>query len=602
MRLQEILLVLALVFSQGALNSAFANTPDDSPAAEKTSVPTEESSSQSVSLSEKEQRNAELIEAIERKDVATVQKLLNKGADPDAKEMKNYLRPALMVAIRAESPKVIDVLLEAGAQVNYVQDVFGFSVLQAAIRKGNPEILAQVLKAGAGKDTSNEAVVYHVVLFSSLNPETLQILSSKRNLKNFKNGEEILIKAIKKKSPKAVEWLLKIGVSFRPIAEKVLLEAVKAGNVKTMELILDRMVLTHETDNKYEKFKFNIKPFAKMKVYGGTALIHAVELGNIEPVQLLLERGASVSDGGESLRDYAVRREDRSEIVKMLDEQNERLIKAIEKKDVAAVQKLLKEGVNPNAIEMKSYARTALMVAIGAESPEIIRLLVKAAAQVNYVEDAFGFSVLQAAIRKGNPEILAQVLEAGAGKDTSNKAVVYHVVLFGSLNPKSLQMLISKRNLKNFKDGEEILIKAIKKKNPRAVEWLLKIGVSFKSIAEKVLLETVKAGNVKTMELILDRMVLTHETNNKSKKFKFNIKPFAKMKVYGGTALIHAVELGNAEAVKLLLDRGASVSDSGESLRDYAVRRGDRSEIVKILDGKSSASSSSCYVAFKGSK
>ena len=372
MRLQEILLVSALVFSQSALNSAFADTPNDSLA--------EESSSQRASLSKKEQKqkNAELIKAIKRKDIKDVKKLLKEGADANARESvksalniaievqslesinllleagaenegaalieaikrKNVkavqellnigadpntreteeLKTALMVAIETGNLEVVDVLLKAKAQVNYVKSFYGSSVIQTAIIEGNLEILEKVLQAGAGQDTSDWGIMVQAIFFRPSSSKILQMLVSKRGIEYLPNDRDILGRAIRKNSPEAVEWLLKVGIDFESMAEEILNEAVKSGNIKIMELILDGMIFKNIPRSKFTNFPFYLEYLMRTKVDSRSALIQAVELGNADAVNLLLGKGAdhNINVQDESLRDYAQRR-GQTEIVKIFD-------------------------------------------------------------------------------------------------------------------------------------------------------------------------------------------------------------------------------------------------------------------------------------------
>ena len=285
MRLQEILLFVALVFSQGAFHPAFADTPNDSPAAEKTPVPIEESNSQSDSLSkedEQKQKNERLIRAIEKKYLKAVKLLLEEGADPNATDGEGSpwearFRAALMIAIGAESPKIVDLLLEAGA----------------------------------GKDTSDWQLMFDTIYSQPLNLKIIQMLISNRGIGYHTADMDIILSAaIKRENPKVVEMLLEAGINFKKSAEKVLGEAVETGNIKIMKLILDKIVFKRENQSKFQSFKFQMKHLLKKKVDGRSVLVRAVELGNREAVRLLLDRGVSsdIMVESESLRDYAKRK------------------------------------------------------------------------------------------------------------------------------------------------------------------------------------------------------------------------------------------------------------------------------------------------------
>ena len=331
MRLQKVLLFSALVFSQGALYPAFADRVNDAFETEKTSVPIEESSSQELSLAEKKQKNTELIEAIKGKDIKAVRELLNAGADPDTRDGGKLFtiktRTALMVAIEEESPKIVDLLLEAGAQVNYVKGFYGLYVIDVAIEKGNPEILAQVLKAGAGKDTGDWQVMFNAIYSLPLNPKVIQMLISNRGIGYGTDDMDIILSAaIMRKNPEVVEMLLEAGINLRSRSEQLLNEAVESGNTKIMGLILDKIILKREIKGKFQNFKFHMRHLLKAKVDGRSALVRAVELGDAGAVKLLLDRGVSsdIMVESKSLRDYA-HKKGRTEIVEIFDSKSSAL-------------------------------------------------------------------------------------------------------------------------------------------------------------------------------------------------------------------------------------------------------------------------------------
>ena len=311
MQLQKVLLFSALVFSQGALYPVFADRVND------------------AFGEEQRQKNAELIRAVKGKDIKAVRELLNAGADPDARATRRRLRTALMVAIYVESSEIVDLLLKARAQVNNVKDIYSVSVIEVAIDKGNPEILAQVLEAGAGKDTNDWEVMLGAIFSKPLSPKVIQMLISNRGIGYYTADMDIILSAaIQRKSPEVVEMLLKAGINLNERSEQLFNDAMMAGNIKIMELILDKIVFKHEIKGQLKNFKFHMRHlFSNSIVNGRSVLVRAVAWGNLEAVKLLLDRGidpAKITVKGESLRDYA-QRKDLTEIVKLLDSKSSAL-------------------------------------------------------------------------------------------------------------------------------------------------------------------------------------------------------------------------------------------------------------------------------------
>ena len=347
-------------------------------------------------------------------------------------------------------------------------------------------------------------------------------------------------------------------------------------------------------------------------------LIEAIKNENVEAVRELLKEGADANarENKKSALKIAIDL-DNTGIAGLLvdagaENEGAALIEAIQSEDVKAVQELLKIGADPNAREIEEF-KTALIVAIEAGSPEIVGLLIKAKAKVthHHVPGFYVRSPLEAAIEKGNPEIVAKLLKAKANKGIRDEEIMREALRLETLNLEVIRVLISKKITSfNSVSRSKLIGRAMERNSPEAVEMLLKASeVSFVEAAiedseENLLNKAARIGNTKIMKLMLDATVLNPEIKNRFQKFAFNIShPFSKSAVNGRSALIHSVELGNSDGVKLLLDRGADPTDikiEDESLRDYAERKG-QTEIVEILDARFSALSSACNQAFSGS-
>ncbi|KAJ6088338.1 hypothetical protein N7486_009599 [Penicillium sp. IBT 16267x] len=82
-----------------------------------------------------------------------LERILALGADANGKSAYNGFT-LLQAAAGAGQPHIIDKLLTAGADVNYVNDIVGFgakTALQAAIIAGYEPVILRLRKAGAGK-------------------------------------------------------------------------------------------------------------------------------------------------------------------------------------------------------------------------------------------------------------------------------------------------------------------------------------------------------------------------------------------------------------------------------------------------------------------
>ncbi len=92
--------------------------------------------------------NQELIDAAERGDTATVQALLDAGADVNFQD--DMRGTALMDAAISGHTATVQALLDAGADVD-AQDKDGLTALMGAQEHGHTEVVEILQKAGAKK-------------------------------------------------------------------------------------------------------------------------------------------------------------------------------------------------------------------------------------------------------------------------------------------------------------------------------------------------------------------------------------------------------------------------------------------------------------------
>ena len=94
---------------------------------------------------------AKLNDAAKDGDIAKIERLLNKGADPDGKKPKGETEggftPLHFAAVLGHADAIIT-LLNAGADLN-ARDQSGNTPLHGAARSGRPEAITALLDAGA---------------------------------------------------------------------------------------------------------------------------------------------------------------------------------------------------------------------------------------------------------------------------------------------------------------------------------------------------------------------------------------------------------------------------------------------------------------------
>ncbi|XP_069393499.1 NF-kappa-B inhibitor delta isoform X3 [Paralichthys olivaceus] len=200
----------------------------------------------------------------------------------DAKEHKG--KTALLVAVTANQPEIVQDLLSLGAEVNAC-DVNGQTALHLAAHYGFPEVLQAVL-------FSRRAVNLEACNFDGMTPLHCAAISHSATMKVLSTTGLTDVGLQSKAAEKltCVQMLLNKGASLCSQEIKsnktVLHLAVKEGNIDLVCYLL-RIPLP------------NIKDFVNMKAHGHTALHMAAGLhGNPhqeEILRLLLRRGADPS-------------------------------------------------------------------------------------------------------------------------------------------------------------------------------------------------------------------------------------------------------------------------------------------------------------------
>ncbi|XP_061633165.1 NF-kappa-B inhibitor delta isoform X1 [Phyllopteryx taeniolatus] len=212
---------------------------------------------------------------------ATAEKLRDLGK-LDAKEHKG--KTALLVAVTANQPDIVQDLLSFGADINAC-DVKGQNALHLAAHDGLPRILQVIL-------SNRPAINLEARDFEGMTPLHCAAISHSVTMKAlFACGmANVFLQAKAAEKLSCVQMLVNAGAS--PLSQEikssktVLHLAVKEGNINLLHYLLS--IHMH-----------NVKDFVNMKAHGHTALHMAACLhGNPrqeEILRLLLSRGADPS-------------------------------------------------------------------------------------------------------------------------------------------------------------------------------------------------------------------------------------------------------------------------------------------------------------------
>jgi len=192
-------------------------------------------------------------------DVATVQQLLDKGANIEAKENNGYT--ALMWAAEHGYVEAVKLLLDKGANIE-AKDQYGNTALVEAVEENKEEVVKLLLSKGADVSSLKYALIGRAGGCNSL-------------------------------------------VAIRPLV-KVLLMAGANLNTKASDGQTALMNSLTNADCNMDAVRFLIDSGADVNAFnrmGGTALMYAAARGNADLVQALIAKGANLNaqdDSGQS--------------------------------------------------------------------------------------------------------------------------------------------------------------------------------------------------------------------------------------------------------------------------------------------------------------
>lgn len=526
----------------------------------------------------------DIVAAVRNGDAASVQRLLNAGADPAACDSEE--RTLLMVAARAGHNEVLSLLLDHGMAVN-LRSRKGFTALMSACGAGKLETVQLLIRRGA-----------------EVNAATSQ-------------GATALFRAVIAKRTGVVEVLLNAGAEPKSVGSdgkfSPLKHAVRAGLVDIVRLLLDRgadvngvsdtqvTMLAHAVmARQMEVARLLLERGANPNTQSlqMSPLIFAMAAKNEDMVRLLLEHGAQTQNvvhgvsalsltgacpevadilkqaKGTDLHDAAAKGhldlllsllDKRPGVDRQDDRQRTALMMVADEGHLDCVQALLDRGADPNAAD--NYQHNSLIRAAAKGHTAVVKLLLERGAEVDAVNQ-WGQTALFRAATADHRETARLLIEAGARVypveaallenrellerlfreeiDTPNKAGA--TALMGASTVGAVDLLVELLNRGadiRARDllGKDALAWAVQHGHPRAAETLLERGspVNENGLGDFRLLNSA----IFTESLEMLPLLLRHGFNPDS------------VGELGQYALKIALDNGKEEAVRILLDGGA---------------------------------------------
>ena len=470
---------------------------------------------------------------------------------------------ALMMAVARDHKKVVEWLLENGANIDIQQQQFGRTALTIAVEENNTEIAQLLIGKNANLNIKTKDGHTALMLAALYNRENIveALIASGANIKEKNSESKTAFELAKNMHPQSnVAKLLFIAdVLFEGDLDRVykgftaLMLAAKLGKIQSVGQLIEQGA---------DK---------TLKNQGQLAYYIAEKNGHANIMQLLLEN--HYVDLRQKLFDLAgdneieeLKRfiEKHPEYIDSVDEDGyTALMMAVARYDIEVVECLLENGANID-IQQQHSGRTALIIAMEHNYTDIAQLLISKHADVNKQDDR-GRTALMLAAAMNKLTIVRTLIEAGADVNKQDNQGNTALMDAASSNADEvLKLLIIKYadiNIEN-KHGETALIQAAMYRLDRSiVETLIAKGADITRVNRKlktafeVANDMWPKSDVAKLLFIENVLQLPYVDVNERNK-------------YGFTALMLAAQLGKRESVQRLLDeKNADVNLINEGKR-----------------------------------
>jgi ankyrin repeat protein len=385
----------------------------------------------------------------------TVQALLDVGADVDAPagviyeaarkaavESNNlqHLQSAIQIAASHGNTQIVQVLLEAGANVDgYFCTQEEFSVYESIVGR---DVEARHRKAEeVGYDSDDDNIEDHY--------------------SEYCDGDGIddfywtpLQWAVTLAETVLVRVLLLAGADIegRGLGLTPLQLAASRNKITVVRLMLKRGATVNAPARGFK---------------GRTALQAAVESGNTDLVGILMDAGSDLNAAPSPNFGYTA------------------LQAAVKINNAELVRKLIFLGADVNAAPSPINGRTCLQEAAQKGHSELVQILLNSGAEVNAVGAAkYGFTALQGAARAGHLSVVKMLLAAGADVHTRGTERGYSALSVAVMrnNLEMVQLFLKTGSLHGHEDPLPPLLRASMKGATEIVRCLIQAGANINAL------------------------------------------------------------------------------------------------------------------------
>ncbi len=484
-----------------------------------------------------------LVEVIGTGREETVRILISKGADVN---VSTYAGTPIAVAARGGHTKIVELLIAAGADVDAGSGIS--TPLLAAIEHGYTDIALQLIAAGADPNRTSKYGGSQPISMAAAqgNPEIIRTLIAAGADVNAKVSQIVLNRLVIQQA--AIADLQAAFGAMESLGQ--VMESLD-GLANDAEVPRDRMAeVQHEIDRLESiSAQQRTRSTESETAVDTFPVIITARSGHSEALAILLDSGADPhrKDGeGLSAYDWAVRNEypDALAVLRQfgvtgtLVSADESLLLAVGIGDLDRVRVCLSQGADANARDTRRQTRdkTALILAAEAGHLTIVQTLLSAGADPNLTDlgiDAqpvlksllehtdletvlnmgyrFGRTALMSAAAAGYPEIIQELLQAGANSNDRD-AVDYTALALAAENNHltAVRVLVAggAEVDRAVIDGNTPLMLACEKGALEVTEFLVGHGANVTAInrdRETPLMKASAVGLLPLVRLCLDR-------------------------------------------------------------------------------------------------
>ena len=398
---------------------------------------------------EDEYKNTALLYAVDRKNIAIVKKLLEKGVNVNLKNFRNST--ALIIAAYGNDIEILRILLENGADINAV-NINGNTALIIAAESGYKTIVEELIAADADLNVINNRGM--TALIEAAANEDKEIIV--REL--ISAGADVNIKS------KDYGWTA-LMIACENGNKIIVRELIAAGadvNIRNNNFGSNALTIAVRDDNNEDIVRQLIAAGADLEIreenYGNmTALEIAIYKRNKNMIRILQEAGAIGSDIEDSENEEedsdsedsedseeeedldplitAAKNGDTDTVWNLISENNvsydtitdnngmNALMWASKNGHINVVQQLIRVGADPNLGD--NNAETALMYAILSDNKDLIKYLLDSGADINLRDDDDYTAMDHARVYGSDDEIL-DLLREYSNRQTDDDSGEYY--------------------------------------------------------------------------------------------------------------------------------------------------------------------------------